>query len=197
MKEVVKEMKMEYVINEGDGAFYGPKFDFHLKDSIGRTWQCGTCQLDFSMPERFEMEYINEEGKEERPVMLHRTVLGSIERFTGIITEHFAGAFPPWLAPVQIMLIPVADVHEDYAKELKEKLSDLDLRVDVMTAEETLGKRIRESETQKIPYMLVMGDNEVKGKSVTVRDYKTKEQVEMKVDKFVEIVQKEIKERSL
>ncbi len=197
MNEVVKEIKMDYTINEGDGAFYGPKFDFHLKDCIGRTWQCGTCQLDFSMPERFEMEYINEKGEKERPVMIHRTVLGSIERFIGILTEHFAGAFPSWLAPVQVVLIPVADVHEKYAMDLKQKFFDIGIRVEFIDASETLGKRIRESEKQRIPYMLVMGDNEVKGKSVTVRDYKTKDQKEMKVDKFVEMIQKEVMERNL
>ena len=197
MKEVVKEIKMDYTINEGDGAFYGPKFDFHLKDCIGRTWQCGTCQLDFSMPERFEMEYINEKGEKERPIMIHRTVLGSIERFIGILTEHFAGAFPSWLAPVQVVLIPVADVHEKYAMDLKQKFFDMGIRVEFIDASETLGKRIRESEKQRIPYMLVMGDKEVKGKSVTVRDYKTKDQKEMKVDKFVEMIQKEVMERNL
>ncbi len=197
MKEVIKELKMEYTINEGDGAFYGSKFDFHLKDCIGRTWQCGTCQLDFSMPERFEMDYINEKGEKERPVMIHRTVLGSLERFIGILTEHFAGAFPAWLAPIQVVLIPVADSHEKYAEELRQKLDDANIRVEVITAEETLGKRIRESEKQKIPYMLVVGDEEKKGKSVNVRSFHTKEQKSLKVDSFMKRILEEIKERRL
>ncbi len=197
MKEVVKEIKMEYTINEGDGAFYGSKFDFHLKDCIGRTWQCGTCQLDFSMPERFEMEYINEKGEKDRPVMIHRTVLGSLERFIGILTEHFAGAFPAWLAPVQVVIIPVADAHEKYAEELRQKLDDANIRVEIMTADETLGKRIRLAEKQKIPYMLVVGDSEKKGKSVNVRNFHTKEQKSLKVDSFMKRILEEIKERKL
>lgn len=197
MKEAIKELKMEYTINEGDGAFYGPKFDFHLKDCIGRTWQCGTCQLDFSMPERFEMEYINEKGEKDRPVMIHRTVLGSLERFIGILTEHFAAAFPVWIAPVQVAVIPVADSHEKYAEELRQKLDDSNIRVEIMTADETLGKRIRQAEKQKIPYMLVVGDEEKKGKSVNVRSFHTKEQKSLKIDSFMKRILEEIEERRL
>jgi len=197
MKEAIKELKMEYTINEGDGAFYGSKFDFHLKDCIGRTWQCGTCQLDFSMPERFEMEYINEKGKKERPIMIHRTVLGSLERFIGILTEHFAGAFPVWLAPVQAVLIPIATPHEKYAEEIRKQFFDAGICVELMTADETLGKRIREAEKQKIPYMLVVGDSEKKGKSVNVRIFHTKEQKSLKVDSFMKRILEEIKESKL
>jgi threonyl-tRNA synthetase len=197
MKEAIKELKMEYTINEGDGAFYGSKFDFHLKDCIGRTWQCGTCQLDFSMPECFEMEYINEKGKKERPIMIHRTVLGSLERFIGILTEHFAAAFPVWLAPVQAVLIPIATPHEKYAEEIRKQFFDAGICVELMTADETLGKRIREAEKQKIPYMLVVGDSEKKGKSVNVRSFHTKEQKSLKVDSFMKRILEEIKERKL
>ena len=197
LKDALDEYGKGYQINEGDGAFYGPKIDCHIKDAIGRTWQCGTIQLDMSLPERFELEYEGADGQKHRPVMIHRVIYGSVERFFGIIVEHFAGAFPTWLAPVQVAVIPVASVHEDYAKEVCKKLSDHDVRVEIMSPDETLGKRIRNAETQKIPYMLVVGDKEKESGEVTVRDYKTKDQKAMKVDKFMDKILKEIEGRDL
>src|SRR5665647_1936772 len=149
----IKEIK--YKINEGDGAFYGPKIDFHLEDSLGRTWQCGTIQLDFQMPERFDLTYIGADGEKHRPVMIHRVVFGSIERFIAILTEHYAGAFPVWLAPVQIRIIPITDRHAVYAQEVERSLDEKGIRVDLDTRNEKIGYKIREAQAQKIPYMLV------------------------------------------
>ena len=159
-----------YRVNEGDGAFYGPKIDFHLEDCIGRTWQCGTIQLDFQMPERFDMHYVGADGQEHRPVMLHRTVLGSLERFFGILIEHYAGAFPFWCAPVQVKLIPIAEEHRDYVQELAETLGGWGLRVETDERDEKLGKRIRDAQLQKVPYMIVIGDKEKEARVVAVRE---------------------------
>ena len=190
MEEVLKEEKLDYELNEGDGAFYGPKFDFHLSDCIGRTWQCGTLQLDFSMPERFEMEYIGEDGNAHRPVMLHRTVYGSIERFMGILIEHYAGAFPQWLAPIQAKILPVSEKFNSYAKEVLDTLKEADIRCEMDNSDETLGKKIRNAEMQKVPYMLVVGEKEVADKTVAVRNYETKKQEVMGVSDFVDMVKK-------
>ncbi|MCR4818093.1 MAG: threonine--tRNA ligase, partial [Fretibacterium sp.] len=159
-----------YRINEGDGAFYGPKIDFHLEDCIGRTWQCGTIQLDFQLPERFDMHYIASDGQERRPVMLHRTILGSLERFLGILIEHYAGAFPFWIAPVQVRIIPIAEDHQPYAEELKKTFMEWGLRVEIDSRDEKLGKRIRDAQLQKAPYMLVLGDKEKESHVVSVRE---------------------------
>ena len=169
LKLAVEEMGKSYVINEGDGAFYGPKLDFHLADSLGRTWQCGTIQLDMQLPERFELEYVGEDGLKHRPVMIHRVVLGSIERFIGVITEHFAGAFPLWLAPVQVKVLPVTDRAHEYAKGLNQQLSDANIRSEVDCRSEKLGYKIREAQLQKIPYMLVVGDRDMENGTVSVR----------------------------
>ena len=169
LKKAVEEMGKTYVINEGDGAFYGPKLDFHLADSLGRTWQCGTIQLDMQLPERFELEYVGEDGLKHRPVMIHRVVLGSIERFIGVITEHFAGAFPLWLAPVQVKVLPVTDRAHDYAKGLNQQLNDANIRSEVDCRSEKLGYKIREAQMQKIPYMLVVGDRDMENGTVSVR----------------------------
>ena len=169
LKKAVEEMGKTYSINEGDGAFYGPKLDFHLADSLGRTWQCGTIQLDMQLPERFELEYVGEDGLKHRPVMIHRVVLGSIERFIGVITEHFAGAFPLWLAPVQVKILPVTDRAHDYAKALNTRLNDADIRAEVDLRSEKLGYKIREAQLQKIPYMLVVGDRDMENGTVSVR----------------------------
>ncbi|MBD3360213.1 threonine--tRNA ligase [Candidatus Peregrinibacteria bacterium] len=187
MHEVLKEEKLDYEINEGDGAFYGPKFDFHIADCLGRTWQCGTLQLDFSMPERFELEYIGEDGNPHRPVMLHRVVYGSIERFMGILIEHYGGAFPAWIAPVQAIILPVSDKFNDYAKKAAEKLYEKGIRYEIDDSSETLGKKIRNAELLKIPFMLVVGEKEQKGNTVAVRDYATKKQKVMKVDEFIKM----------
>ena len=169
LKTAVEEMGKDYVINEGDGAFYGPKLDFHLADSLGRTWQCGTIQLDMQLPERFELEYVGEDGAKHRPVMIHRVVLGSIERFIGVITEHFAGAFPVWLAPVQVKVMPITDRAADYAQEVAAKLNDMGIRVETDLRNEKIGYKIREAQMQKLPYMLVVGDKEKEAGTVAVR----------------------------
>ena len=169
LKTAVSEMGKDFVINEGDGAFYGPKLDFHLSDSLGRTWQCGTIQLDMQLPERFELEYTGPDGEKHRPVMIHRVVLGSIERFIGVITEHFAGAFPIWLAPEQVRLLPIADRHQEYANSVRKKLEAMGMRVTVDERSEKIGYKIRESQLQKIPYMLLVGDKEIEDGTVSVR----------------------------
>ena len=169
LKEAITEMGKEYEVNEGDGAFYGPKLDFHLSDSLGRTWQCGTVQLDSQLPERFELEYVGEDGEKHRPVMLHRVVLGSIERFIGVITEHFAGAFPAWLAPVQVKVLPVTDRAAEYADTVAAGLDKAGFRVEVDHRSEKIGKKIREATLEKVPYMLVVGDRDMENGTVSVR----------------------------
>ena len=169
LQAAITEMGKDFVINAGDGAFYGPKLDFHLADSLGRTWQCGTIQLDFQMPERFDLEYVGEDGEKHRPVMIHRALLGSIERFIGVITEHFAGAFPAWLSPVQVKLLPVTDRAMDYAKNVAAQLDSQGFRVEVDGRNEKIGKKIREATLEKIPYMLVVGDRDMENKTVSVR----------------------------
>ena len=174
LRAAIEELGRSYTINEGDGAFYGPKLDFHLVDAIGRTWQCGTIQLDMQMPERFELEYTGEDGQKHRPVMIHRVVFGSIERFIGILIEHFAGAFPTWLAPVQVMVIPITERAHDYAKALQKQLDDAGIRVESDLRSEKMGYKIREAQMKKIPYMLVVGDKEVEEGTVSVRARKRK-----------------------
>ena len=169
LEQAVVGLGKSYVVNEGDGAFYGPKLDFHLKDSLGRTWQCGTIQLDFQLPQRFGIEYIGADGEKHRPIMLHRVVFGSIERFIGILIEHYAGKFPAWLAPVQVKILPVSDKYMDYAKEVAEKLEDVDVRVELDLRNEKLGYKIREARMDKVPYMVIVGENEQKNGSVSVR----------------------------
>ena len=185
LKAAVEEMGKTYVINEGDGAFYGPKLDFHLADSLGRTWQCGTIQLDMQLPERFELEYVGEDGLKHRPVMIHRVVLGSIERFIGVITEHFAGAFPLWLAPVQVKVLPVTDRAHEYAKGLNQQLLDANIRSEVDCRSEKLGYKIREAQLQKIPYMLVIGDRDMEAGTVSVRTRKGEDLGAMTPDQFI------------
>lgn len=171
LKKALKDKGLEYKLNPGDGAFYGPKIDFHIEDAIGRTWQTGTIQLDFAMPERFELEYIAEDGSVKRPVMLHRVIFGSIERFIGILTEHFAGAYPVWLAPVQVKVLPIADRHNEYARSVVEKLSGAEIRVELDDRVESVGRKIRDGEMQKIPYMLIVGDKEIEADKVALRKY--------------------------
>ena len=192
LKKVLKDMDMPYEINEGDGAFYGPKIDFHIKDSLGREWQCGTIQLDFQMPERFDLTYIGEDGEKHRPVMLHRVIFGSIERFIGVLIENYAGAFPTWLAPVQVKLLPIADAHKDYANEVKAKLEDVGIRVEVDERNEKIGYKIREAQLQKIPYMLVLGDKEKEAGTVGVRSRKDGDIGAMDLDDFIAKVVEEI-----
>ena len=191
LKEALEETHTPYKLNPGDGAFYGPKIDFHLEDCIGRTWQCGTIQLDFQMPEKFDMTYIGKDGAEHRPVMLHRTVLGSIERFMGILIENYAGAFPFWLAPVQVRLVPVNSEYADYAAEVNNRLRDLGMRTEVDYSDEKLGKKIRDAQMQKVPFMLVIGAKEQEGKTVAVRDRSKGDLGSMSLDDFVALTKKE------
>jgi len=185
LRNALDKRGLKYVVNEGDGAFYGPKIDFHLKDSIGRTWQCGTIQLDMLMPEKFDLNYIGEDGQKHRPVMIHRVVYGSIERFIGILIENYAGAFPVWLAPIQIKILPITDKHADYAYELKKKIFDLGMRVEVDDRNEKVGYKMRESQMKKIPYILVVGDQEVESKQVAVRKYGEQDSAVMSADAFI------------
>lgn len=193
--EALNAVGMPYTVNEGDGAFYGPKIDYHLEDSIGRTWQCGTIQLDFQMPEKFDMTYIGEDGEKHRPVMLHRAILGSMERFIGILTEHFAGAFPVWLNPIQAIVLPITDEQADYAKAIAEELKASGIRVEVDYRNEKIGYKIREAQLQKIPYMLVVGKKEAEANEVSVRDRKEGDIGKMRLEDLKVQIVKEINEK--
>jgi threonyl-tRNA synthetase len=193
----LKRANLPYKVNEGEGAFYGPKIDFHLKDSIGRTWQCGTIQLDFQMPERFELEYIGPDGEKHRPIMLHRVIYGSIERFIGILTEHFAGAFPTWLAPVQVRILPISEKHHEYARKVYERLQEHDIRVELDDRNEKIGYKIREAQVQKIPYMLIVGDKEIEEGNVSLRSRKDGDLGPISLDNFIEKILKEIATKAL
>ena len=195
LRKALEHRGLKYIVNEGDGAFYGPKIDFHLKDSIGRTWQCGTIQYDMQMPEKFDLTYVGEDGEKHRPIMLHRVVYGSIERFIGILIENYAGAFPVWFAPVQARILPITDKHADYAYELKKKMFDLGLRVEVDARSEKIGYKIRESQVMKTPYTLVVGDQEVENGTAAVRKYGEKDSETMKVEDFIKYVQEKIATR--
>lgn len=197
LEEALIDKKINYVVNEGNGAFYGPKIDFHLKDCIGRSWQCGTIQLDFIMPEKFDLFFINKEGDKEKPVMLHRTILGSMERFIGILIENFAGAFPLWLAPVQVKLLPIADRHIKYGKDIIKKLTKYNIRVELDEVNDKIGAKIRKTELEKIPYMLIFGDKELEEGLVSVRKRGKGDLGRIKIAKFVENVLKEIKDKKL
>lgn len=195
LADALHSIGKEYKVNPGDGAFYGPKLDFKLRDSMNRIWQCGTIQLDMNLPERFDLTYIDQNGEKKRPVMLHRALFGSIERFIGILIEHYAGAFPVWLSPVQVKVIPVNNnLHLDYAKEINALLLDNDIRVEGDYREEKLGYKIREAQTKKIPYQLVLGDKEVADRSVTYRRYGQEEQVNVSIDEFVKMIKQQIKD---
>lgn len=195
LKAAVEEMGKDYVINEGDGAFYGPKLDFHLADSLGRTWQCGTIQLDMQLPERFELEYVGEDGHKHRPVMIHRVVLGSIERFIGVITEHFAGAFPAWLAPVQVKILPVTDRAADYCNNVAAKLDEAGFRVEVDHRNEKIGKKIREAQLSKIPYMLVVGDRDMENNTVSLRLRSGEDMGAMSYEAFEQLIAEDVKSK--
>lgn len=186
----------DYKVNPGDGAFYGPKLDFHVKDSLGRVWQCGTIQLDMNLPERFDLTYVDDKGEKVRPIMLHRVIFGSIERFIGILIEHFAGAFPLWLAPVQVKVLPVNnEYHLDYAKEVTELLSAKGLKVELDDRDEKLGYRIREGQMEKVPYLLVLGNNERDEKTVTYRKHGEQKQVTVPFDEFVNMMNQQIADK--
>ena len=192
LKKAITDMGKEFVINEGDGAFYGPKLDFHLADSLGRTWQCGTIQLDMQMPERFELEYTGADGEKHRPVMIHRVVLGSIERFIGVITEHFGGAFPAWLTPVQVKVLPVTDRAAEYADGVAKALDNAGFRVEVDHRSEKLGYKIREAQTMKIPYMVVVGDKDMENHTVSIRHRTGEDLGAMSLDAFTALLKEEV-----
>lgn len=196
LQEALESKGIEYKINPGDGAFYGPKIDFHLRDCLGRTWQCGTIQLDFQMPEKFDLTYVGEDGQKHRPVMVHRVVYGSIERFIALLTEHYAGAFPTWLAPVQVRILPISERHEEYAQDIVRRLNDLDIRAEVDERREKISYKIREAQTHKIPFALVVGDQEAETDTVAVRRYGQNNSGEkLSVAEFTAMIQEEIKDK--
>lgn len=195
LRKALEHENMEYVVNEGDGAFYGPKIDFHIKDSLGRDWQCGTIQLDFQMPERFDLNYIGQDGEKHRPVMLHRVVFGSIERFIGVLIEHYAGAFPTWLAPVQVKILTISDKQKEYADELVKQFMKEGIRAELDDREEKIGYKIREAQLQKIPYMLIIGEKEVEANAVGVRARKEGDIGQMPVKEFISKIKEEIEEK--
>ncbi|MFI3227783.1 MAG: threonine--tRNA ligase [Clostridia bacterium] len=196
LRQAIVELGYDYKLNEGDGAFYGPKLDFHLTDCIGRTWQCGTIQLDFQLPERFELEYTGADGEKHRPIMIHRVVFGSIERFIGILTEHFAGNFPTWLAPVQAKILPIGERQHEYAQAVFEKLQNAGIRVDIDLRNEKIGYKIREAQLEKNPYMLVLGDKEIEANAVGVRCHAEGDLGQMPVDEFISKITAEIAKKS-
>jgi len=195
LEESLKEKGLEYGVKSGEGAFYGPKIEFNIKDAIGRNWQMGTIQVDLSMLGRFGAEYTDKDGNKKTPVLVHRAILGSFERFIGVLIEHFAGSFPLWLSPVQVKVLPITDTHKDYAKEVFEKLKESGIRVELDDDNETLGKKIRQGKIEKVPYLLVIGDKEVEDKTVTAEGRKNYKDT-MSVDKLVEKLKKEIEEKT-
>lgn len=192
LRDAITELGYDYEVNEGDGAFYGPKLDFHLTDCLKRTWQCGTIQLDFQLPERFELEYVGSDGEKHRPIMIHRVVFGSIERFIGILTEHFAGAFPTWLAPVQVKFLPIADRHQYYAKEMMQKLLDAGIRCELDDRSEKIGFKIRCAQMEKIPYMILVGDKDIEANTISVRSRKNGDEGATSIEEFVQRIKEEI-----
>ncbi|WP_432408667.1 threonine--tRNA ligase [Wukongibacter sp. M2B1] len=197
LKEALEELNLPYKLNEGDGAFYGPKIDFQLEDCIGRTWQCGTIQLDFQLPQRFDLTYVGTDGEKHRPIVIHRVAFGSIERFIGILIEHFAGKFPTWLAPQQVRILPITDRHVEYAESLANKMRDKNIKVEVDNRNEKIGYKIREAQLQKVPYMLIVGDKELENKEISVRSRDKGELGSQNLDDFIEQVISEIKNRAL
>ena len=197
LSAALDDIGLPYVVNEGDGAFYGPKIDFHLEDSIGRTWQCGTIQLDFQLPLRFNLEYTGADGEKHRPIMIHRVVFGSIERFIGILIEHFAGAFPTWLAPVQVKVLPISDKHADYAGKVLEELNAAGIRAEIDLRAEKIGYKIREAQLRKIPYMLVVGAKEEEEGRVSVRSRFEGDEGSKELSVFVSEIKEEIASKTL
>lgn len=197
LSEALNEEKIEYKINEGDGAFYGPKIDFHLEDSLGRTWQCGTIQLDFQLPQRFELNYIGSDGEKHRPIVIHRVVLGSIERFIGILIEHFAGKFPVWLAPVQVKVLPISNKFNEYSEEIVKALKDNNIRVAIDNRDEKIGYKIREARNERIPYMIVIGEKEEEGKNISLRSRKNGDEGSKNLDEFIKDIKAEIDDKTI
>lgn len=197
LSNALTHMGLDFKINAGDGAFYGPKIDIHVKDCIGREWQCGTIQLDMQLPKRFNLTYIDEHGEEKEPIMIHRVIYGSIERMMSILIENFAGAFPTWLAPVQVKILNISDAHLEYAKMVKSKLEDLGVRVELDDRNEKIGKKIREAQLEKVPYSLIVGDNETANQTVSVRKRSVGDQGAISLDEFTNNILKEIRSRQL
>ena len=197
LRGALEDLGLDYVVNEGDGAFYGPKIDFHLEDSIGRTWQCGTIQLDMQMPQRFDLEYTGADGEKHRPVMIHRVAFGSVERFIGILIEHFAGAFPTWLSPVQVKVLPISDKYMDYANTVLAQLNDAGIRAEIDTRAEKIGYKIREARLQKIPYMLVVGAKEEEEKAVSVRSRFKGDEGQKDLQAFIADILEEIRTKEI
>lgn len=197
LKDALNEMNLHYKINEGDGAFYGPKIDFHLEDSLGRTWQCGTIQLDFQLPQRFELDYIGSDGEKHRPIVIHRVIFGSIERFIGILIEHFAGKFPTWLAPVQVKVLPISDKFIDYSNEVKNKLLSNGIRVEMDLRGEKIGYKIRESRNERVPYIIVIGEKEEKDQSISLRSRVNGDEGNVSLDSFINKINEEIRNKNI
>ena len=197
LRTALDELGLDYVVNEGDGAFYGPKIDFHLVDAIGRTWQCGTIQLDFQLPQRFELEYQGADGEKHRPIMIHRVLFGSIERFIGILIEHFAGAFPAWLAPVQVKVLPISDKFIEYGESVRKQLDEAGIRVELDTRSEKIGYKIREAQMQRIPYMLIVGQKEQEEGLVAVRSRNTGDEGQKSLTDFIRKLQEEIASKAM
>ncbi|RDY24120.1 threonine--tRNA ligase [Romboutsia maritimum] len=195
LREALEELNLPYILNEGDGAFYGPKIDFHLRDCLGRTWQCGTIQLDMQLPQRFDASYVGQDGEKHRPVMIHRVAFGSIERFIGILIEHYAGKFPVWLAPTQVRILPISDKYNDYANQVKKVLFDKGIRVEIDDRAEKTGFKIREAQLQKIPYMIVVGEKEEAENKVSVRSRDNGEMGSLELSEFMETLSKEVEDR--
>ena len=197
LKDALDELKLDYVVNEGDGAFYGPKIDFHLNDAIGRTWQCGTIQLDFQLPQRFELEYVGEDGEKHRPIMIHRVVYGSIDRFMGILIEHFAGAFPLWLAPEQVRVLTLTDRSNDYAEKITQTLKEHGLRAECDTRNEKIGYKIREAMSMKLPYLIIVGDEEEKSGTISIRGRGFENKSGLKLDEFIARLEEEVRSKKI
>ncbi len=197
LKEILETSGFEYFVGEGEGAFYGPKLDIMMEDFGGRLWQTGTIQLDFQLPQRFNLKYTDNDGKEKMPVVIHRVIYGSLERFIGILIEHYAGAFPLWLSPVQVAVLPITDKQEKYAQEVAEKLKEVELRVELWNAQEPLGAKIRNATLQKINYLVIIGEREEKTKTVAIRTRKGEDMGQMAIDKFMKILNTEIGEKKI
>ena len=197
LKGALEELNLDFIVNEGDGAFYGPKIDFHLEDSIGRTWQCGTIQLDFQLPQRFELEYVGSDGEKHRPIVIHRVIFGSIERFIGILIEHFAGKFPTWLAPVQVKVLPISDKFNDYSEQIKNKLEKNGIRVEMDYRNEKIGYKIREARNERVPYIIVIGEKEENEKKISLRSRKNGDEGSLELKELIDRINDEVISKSL
>ena len=197
LKSALDELNLDYKVNEGDGAFYGPKIDFHLEDSIGRTWQCGTIQLDFQLPQRFELEYMGSDGEKHRPIVIHRVIFGSIERFMGILIEHFAGKFPTWLSPVQVKILPISNKFNDYAEKLKKQLSAEGIRIEMDCRDEKIGYKIREARNERVPYIIVVGEKEEKENKISLRSRKNEDEGSLELSELIDRINSEVKNKEL